>query len=79
MLSSVQKTVKNPIGIMYGWFVLEIAGLLQSNNLEKWVFQAAHLLFCHYRLVFKLFFATSTMLWTHLLQNLVSSLTRRMF
>jgi len=41
----------------YIWIFKKIAGLSQSNNLEKKVFQAARLLLlpCHCRLVFKLF------------------------
>jgi len=37
---------------------------------KKTDFQAARLLLCQCRLVFELFFATSTTLWMHLLQKL---------
>jgi len=36
------------------FYLLKIAGLLLSKNLENTVVQAAHLLPCHYHLVFKL-------------------------
>jgi len=47
-------------------FFLEIDKLFYLKNWKTKVFQAAHLLPCHCSLVFKNFFATPTILWTHL-------------
>jgi len=52
---------------------------VKKNCPKKLFFQVAHLLLCHSCLVFKIVFATYTMLWAHLLRNEVSSLMSGMF